>query len=177
MAESRAGTAPPHSRFCGGQASHWCRLDDARLDEGATFSRGSQEEGGVSLTELGKGLHNGRGEGESIEDAQAETGLGRPEPSTQEIDLAFQNAFLYAIYSAKKTGSAPHYGLKLPIQPAYLISNMIQPYLPIYHDSQAQYYNIKKTSWKNVKKFIKHLDKEQIVKSKDRNGNETIIFD
>ena len=80
-------------------------------------------------------------------------------------------------YNAKKTGSAPHYGLKLPIQPAYLISNMIQPYLPIYHESQAQYYNIKKTSWKNPKKFIKHLDKTQIVKSKDRNGNETIIFD
>jgi translation initiation factor 2D len=54
---------------------------------------------------------------------------------------------------------------------------MIQPYLPIYHDSQAQYYNIKKTSWKNAKKFIKHLDKAQIVKSKDRNGNETVIFD
>lgn len=36
---------------------------------------------------------------------------------------------------------------------------------------------MKKTSWKTVKKFIKHLDKEQLVKSKDRNGQETIILD
>jgi translation initiation factor 2D len=33
---------------------------------------------------------------------------------------------------------------------------------------------IKKTSWKNLKKFIKTLDKEKIVKSKDH-GNEVVI--
>ena len=136
----------------------------------------AQDEGGVSLEEPSKATHNGHIEGETPEADQPEDS-GVSEPSIQEIDQAFQNAFLYAVYNAKKTGSAPHYGLKLPIQPAYLISNMIQPYLPIYHDSQAQYYNIKKTSWKNAKKFIKHLDKAQIVKSKDRNGNETVIFD
>jgi translation initiation factor 2D len=41
----------------------------------------------------------------------------------------------------------------------------------------VQYYNIKKTSWKNVKKFIKQLDKMQLVKSKDRSGQETYIQD
>jgi translation initiation factor 2D len=136
-----------------------------------------QEEGGVSLEDAGKARLNGHGEGEAIDEQQPPAASGEPEPSTHEIDQAFQNAFLYALYNAKKAGSAPPYGLKLPIQPAYLISNMIQPYLPIYHESHAQYYNIKKTSWKNPKKFIKHLDKQQIVKSKDRNGNETIILD
>lgn len=58
-----------------------------------------------------------------------------------------------------------------------LIANMIAPYLPIYSAQQAQFYNIKKTSWKNVKKFIKHLDKMQLVKSKDRSGQETYIWD
>jgi translation initiation factor 2D len=137
----------------------------------------AQEEGGVSLGEPSKPTHNDHVEGETVKTDQPQEDSGEPEPSTQEIDQAFQNAFLYAVYNAKKTGSAPHYGLKLPIQPAYLISNMIQPYLPIYHESQAPYYNIKKTSWKNTKRFIKHLDKEQIVKSKERNGHETVIFD
>lgn len=58
-----------------------------------------------------------------------------------------------------------------------LIANMITPYLPVYSAQQAQFYNIKKTSWKNVKKFIKHLDKMQLVKSKDRSGQETYIWD
>ena len=40
-----------------------------------------------------------------------------------------------------------------------------------------QWYQIKKTSWKNVKKFIKYLDKQRLVKSKDRSGQETVILD
>jgi translation initiation factor 2D len=58
-----------------------------------------------------------------------------------------------------------------------LISSIVTPLLPIYSAKQAQYYQIKKTSWKNVKKFIKHLDKLQLVKSKDRSGQETVILD
>lgn len=58
-----------------------------------------------------------------------------------------------------------------------LISTLITPYLPVYSPQQVQHYNIKKTSWKNVKKFIKHLDKMQLVKSKDRSGQETYIWD
>ncbi|KAI5456482.1 hypothetical protein BGZ63DRAFT_95413 [Mariannaea sp. PMI_226] len=93
------------------------------------------------------------------------------EPSTKEVDAAFQQAFLYAIHQSRtgKTGR-----LDFPIQPSFLISNMIQPYLI----SQSQhFYTIKKTSWKNAKKFIKHLDKSGLVKSKDRNGGETVILD
>jgi translation initiation factor 2D len=58
-----------------------------------------------------------------------------------------------------------------------LVSNLVQPYLPIHSPTQAQYYTIKKTSWKNTKKFIKHLDKQALVKSKDRSGGETVIVD
>jgi translation initiation factor 2D len=58
-----------------------------------------------------------------------------------------------------------------------VISKLVTPYLPIYSTQQAQYYQIKKTSWKNVKKFIKYLDKERLVKSKDRNGQETVVID
>jgi translation initiation factor 2D len=67
--------------------------------------------------------------------------------------------------------------MEFPIQPSALISNVISPYLPIYSLEEAQYYQIKKTSWKSVKKFVKQLDKEKLVKSKDRSGGETVILD
>jgi translation initiation factor 2D len=97
---------------------------------------------------------------------------------TTEIENVFVKAFVYSLYQLKKDNpNAPNHGLALPVQPSALISNLITPYLPIFSSKQAQYYQLKKTSWKNVKKFIKHLDKEQLVKSKDRNGQETVIMD
>ena len=36
---------------------------------------------------------------------------------------------------------------------------------------------MKKTSWKNVRKFVKALDKRQLLKSKDRDGGETVVLD
>lgn len=95
------------------------------------------------------------------------------EPTTKEVDDAFHQAFLYAAHTARSGGTAPHYGLDFPIQLSSLISNMIQPHLRI----QNQHYNIKKTSWKNAKKLIKHLEKAKLLKSKDRNGGETVILD
>ncbi|PWY77435.1 RNA binding protein Ligatin/Tma64 [Aspergillus heteromorphus CBS 117.55] len=100
------------------------------------------------------------------------------EPSTKEIDEAFEKAFLYSLFKLKQDNpSATNHGLSYPVQPSALVSNMITPYLPIHTPKQAQFYQIKKTSWKNVKKFIKYLDKQRLVKSKDRNGQETIIMD
>ncbi|KAK8043953.1 hypothetical protein PG994_012791 [Apiospora phragmitis] len=96
-----------------------------------------------------------------------------PEPTTKEVDDAFVQAFLFALHKAKVDNSGPHYGFDFPIQPSYLISSMIQPHLR----HQNPHYNIKKTSWKNAKKFIKHLDKLRLLKSKDRSGGETVILD
>ncbi|KAK5071707.1 hypothetical protein LTR64_004514 [Lithohypha guttulata] len=94
-------------------------------------------------------------------------------PTTKEVDDAFLEAFVYSIYTAKKNNPGEPHGLDFPIQPSYLIANMIQPHLR----NQSPQYTIKKTSWKNTKKFIKHLDKQQLLKSKDRNGGETVILD
>ncbi|KAJ6145502.1 hypothetical protein N7470_009397 [Penicillium chermesinum] len=100
------------------------------------------------------------------------------EPTTKEVDDAFVNAFVYALYKLKQDNpTAVNHALTLPVSPSILISNLITPYLPIYSAKQAPFYNIKRTSWKNVKKFIKHLDKLQLVKSKDRSGQETYIWD
>ncbi|KAL1955760.1 hypothetical protein VTO42DRAFT_8080 [Malbranchea cinnamomea] len=121
-----------------------------------------EHEGGVSLVE----------ENEPVPEIEEK------EPTTKEIDEAFEKAFIYALYQHKRDNpSQPNHGLSFPIQPSFVVSNLITPYLPIRTPQQAQYYQIKKTSWKNVKKFIKHLDKSKLVKSKDRGGGETIILD
>lgn len=93
-------------------------------------------------------------------------------PTTAEVDKAFHQAFLFSLFRAKQTNKGPNYGFDFPIQPSFLIANMVQPNL--YH--QSPHYNIKKTSWKNAKKYIKHLDKSGLAKSKDRNGGETVIL-
>ena len=49
--------------------------------------------------------------------------------------------------------------------------------MPIFSTSDAASLQIKKTSWKNAKKFIKALDKEKILKSKDRSGGEVVVMD
>lgn len=36
---------------------------------------------------------------------------------------------------------------------------------------------MRKTSWKNAKKFVKALDKKKLLKSKDRDGGECVILD
>jgi translation initiation factor 2D len=139
---------------------------------------------GVSITQASSDDHSGRAdeadkpdekehEKQDEEDTEKEKDDDR-EPTPQEIDEAFQQAFVYSLYNAKKNGSPPCYGLDLPgIQPSYMVDKMIQPHLK----SQSPHYTIKKTSWKNTKKFIKHLAKQGLVKAKDRNGGETIILD
>ena len=54
---------------------------------------------------------------------------------------------------------------------------MVLPYLPIHTPKQAAALQIKKTSWKNAKKFIKALDKAKVLKSKDRDGGECVVLD
>ncbi|KIX94130.1 uncharacterized protein Z520_10156 [Fonsecaea multimorphosa CBS 102226] len=148
------------------------RLD---LEESDEDEDDVQEEGGVTLdaskNETGNGEHDANGPDETQEnEAEAEE---EREPSTAEVDEAFVQAFLYALYDAKKAADPPHHGIDFPIQPSFVISNMVQPHLRF----QNQHYAIKKTSWKTTKKFIKYLEKQVLVKSKDRNGGETVILD
>ncbi|MCJ1358900.1 MAG: hypothetical protein MMC33_008900 [Icmadophila ericetorum] len=103
---------------------------------------------------------------------------GRLLTALTEIDDAFRNAFLFAMQDHKeKYREDPKHGLDFPIPQSLVISNLILPYLPIFNSAQTSQLQMKKTSWKNVKKFIKVLDKEQLVKSKDRNGGEMVILD
>ncbi|KAI5301385.1 hypothetical protein KEM56_001784 [Ascosphaera pollenicola] len=101
-----------------------------------------------------------------------------PEPTVQEIDNAIFRAFLHYIHKQMKSHpQSPTHDISFPILPTTLISNVLTPYIPLRTAEEAQYYNIKRTSWKTVKKFIKHLHKQKLVHSKDRNGGETVILD
>jgi len=115
-------------------------------------------------------------EGEPI---PGEGPLESKELSQKDIDAAFRNAFLYSLHKAKETrgNSPPHYGFTFPLTQSFIMSNMIQPFLPIFTPKDEKQLQIKKTSWKNIKKFVKSLDKERIVKSKEKDGHETVILD
>ena len=71
----------------------------------------------------------------------------------------------------------PRHGLDYPIPQSLVMSSLILPYLPIFTPADAASLQIKKTSWKNAKKFIKSLDKQKILKSKDRDGGECVVQD
>lgn len=71
----------------------------------------------------------------------------------------------------------PNYGLDFPLSQSHVMSQLVQPFLPTYTPARTASLQIKKSSWKNIRKFIKHLDKQQIAKCKDRDGNEVVILD
>lgn len=80
-------------------------------------------------------------------------------------------------HEQNKNKENPYHGIKFPINQSLIISDFVLPYLPIFSPVQIASFHIKKTSWKNAKKFIKALDKKNIIKSKDRNGGETVVVD
>lgn len=71
----------------------------------------------------------------------------------------------------------PSYGLDFPLSQSHVMSQLVQPFLPTYTPARTASLQIKKTSWKNLRKFVKYLDKQMILKSKDRDGNEVVIQD
>ena len=114
----------------------------ANLDLADDKEDAREDGGGVSLRQATDEQHILSTNG--IDAPTSEHEEKEQEPTTQEIDDAFQQAFLYSLYDAKKNGNPPHYGLDLPgIQASYMVAKMIQPYLK----SQSPHYSIKKTSW------------------------------
>lgn len=47
--------------------------------------------------------------------------------------------------------------------------------MPTYTEGDKAALQIKKTSWKTVKKFIKALEKERLLRSKDRGGETSVL--
>ncbi|MCJ1386056.1 hypothetical protein MMC17_009181 [Xylographa soralifera] len=102
----------------------------------------------------------------------------RKELTSKEVDDIFRNAFLFAIYQHRETHpNDVRHGLDFPIPQSLFVSNLILPFLPAFTEEDTNAMQIKKTSWKSAKKFIKALEKEKLLKSKDRSGGEVVIQD
>ncbi|MCJ1479689.1 hypothetical protein MMC13_008375 [Lambiella insularis] len=95
----------------------------------------------------------------------------------KDIDKAFWDAFLFTMHHHRVTHpETARHGLDFPIPQSLLISKII-PFLPVHNADDVVALQIKKSSWKSSKKFIKSLEKEGLLKSKDRNGGETVVQD
>jgi translation initiation factor 2D len=87
-----------------------------------------------------------------------------------EIDDAFKAAAIYGLYEVKSSNAQRT--ITLPLPSSTLISNHLNPYLP----HQFAQYTFKKTSWKKAATFLKkYMEKEGLVKTKDRGGEPVII--
>jgi len=138
------------------------------------------DSGGVSLEAPGTSAPNGiNGSPATEEGAEivADDEDSR-ELSQKDIDDVFRQAFLYGIHHHKTNQpSAPNHGLVFPLTQSFIVSTLINPFLPAFTSKQKEQFQIKKTSWKNIRKFVKSMDKDGMVKSKDKDGNETVILD
>lgn len=142
----------------------------------------AEADGGVAIAESepAKDPTNGQVGHPDLEgeDAEQQAQQEIKELSQKEIDDAFRNAFLYGVHKHKITNpNTSNFGLVFPLSQSIVMSNLVIPFLPAFTPEQAQQLQIKKTSWKNIKKFIKALDKQQIIKSKEKDGHETVILD
>ncbi|KAG8526381.1 uncharacterized protein KY384_000375 [Bacidia gigantensis] len=169
--------APPPEHIDG-----WLEKDKTESLEGAAQKLDiddeddQEDQGGVALpTALPTKKQNEHVEGEDIEPFEK---IEEPEMKTEDINDAFWQAFVFGLYDTKrKHREDPNYGLNFPIPQSLVLSNLILPYLPIHTPAQAAALNIKKTTWKNLKKFMKALGKAQLIKCKERDGGECVILD
>ncbi|KAK9323479.1 hypothetical protein V1517DRAFT_289326 [Lipomyces orientalis] len=90
----------------------------------------------------------------------------REQSTTAEVDEAFRRALLSAIHSSR-TGTA----LQFPQPSSTFISAHVLKHLPSNYAS-AQ---LKQTSWKKAAKFLKIMEKEGLVKVKEKGGDMTIM--
>lgn len=81
------------------------------------------------------------------------------------------------MYQQKENNDdTPQHGLDLPLSQSATMT-LLQPYLTAPTPEQTAQLQIKNSSHKSIKKFIKFLDKAHMVKSKDRDKHETVIID
>jgi len=87
-----------------------------------------------------------------------------------EIDEAFKSAAIYGLYQIKSSNSQN--AMSFPLLSSTLVSSHLNPYLP----EGFEQYTFKKTSWKKAATFLKkYLEKEGVVKTKDRGGDTVIL--
>ncbi|KAF2420016.1 eukaryotic translation initiation factor SUI1 family protein [Tothia fuscella] len=149
---------------------------DGWLDEAGDMAKLAGQAEELNIVE-GGGVSLEADVQDHVENAELEDEEEEEQMTIKEIDTAFHEAMLYGLFKQKSSNpkDGPTYGLSFPLTQSFVMSNLIQPFLP----SLSSQLQIKKTSWKTMKKFLKSLDKEQILKTKDQKGNkvETVVLD
>ncbi|KAF1990703.1 hypothetical protein K402DRAFT_460132 [Aulographum hederae CBS 113979] len=140
-------------------------LDDADGEGGMPSPEGNETE--VPANESRNHFVNG-------EDVAEEVSVDK-DMTTKEIDETFRSAFLYGVHHHVRLHPEIPHGLDYPLSQSFVMAELIQPFLPAFTPSQTAQLQIKKSSFKNIKKFIKSLDKGGLLKSKDRDGNSVVI--
>jgi translation initiation factor 2D len=74
-----------------------------------------------------------------------------------------------------RDGSPPHYGLDFPLNQSFITSHLITPFLPTFTKADSNALQIKKTSWKNLRKFIKALGQDSLILVKEGKDEATIL--
>ena len=176
----RPGVAAPAEipAWLADQESH---LAEATADINLKDDDEEEEEdagGGVALEkEAPPAPRNEHVEGEDAVREVVDPGGGASEMTTQELDDTFLNAFLFGVHQQKQNNPRDSkHGLKFPLTQSFVMSNLVLPFLPAFTAEQATAMQIKKTSWKNPRKFIMALGNKKVVLTKEMK-NEAIIRD
>ncbi|KAJ4348047.1 uncharacterized protein N0V89_009419 [Didymosphaeria variabile] len=136
------------------------------------------EDTALAAQTAGMDLQDDQEGGIALSAGPAERSEAEKSQGLEEIDDAFRDAFLFGVrYHKDHNRNHPTFGLEFPLSQSKVMSLLVQPFLPTYTPARTASLQIKKTSWKNIRKFIKYLDKQQIIKSKEQNGNETVVMD
>lgn len=161
-------------------------LDEDREDGGVPLNGDAEPSNGTSSGVAADIVAQGNADDGESEPARIWTTKGtiliglwseRVMLTISEIDEAFHNAFLYGVHEHIKTNpSVKNHGLDFPLSQSFVTSTLITPFLPTFSGEDSKQLQIKNTSFKNLKKFIKSLDKAMIIKAKDK-PNETVILD
>ncbi|KAF2219331.1 hypothetical protein BDZ85DRAFT_268828 [Elsinoe ampelina] len=153
---------------------------DALADSTAGLALDDDDDGGVRLVDTSAPTKGQSSPGPA--DTVAKGGTSDDDQparvwTTKEIDKAFHDAFLFGVVEHVRSNSgAKNFGLDFPLSQSFVTSALITPFLPAFSADDSKQLQIKNTSFKNLKKFIKSLDKAQLIKTKEK-PNEVVILD
>ncbi|KAK4934204.1 hypothetical protein LTR28_010808 [Elasticomyces elasticus] len=118
-----------------------------------------------------------------LEDEEEDGGVPLDETTRPEPRTPYNNHVEGEEATQKENGQADGKeftisGTVAPPSPCAFHSGLrFGPFLPAFTPEEAAQLQIKKSSYKNLKKFIKSLDKQGVLKSKERDGHETTVVD
>lgn len=162
---SEGTTEPPESTGAVKHPEITVKVEEEDLND--RFSREATP-GPEEINQISEQMEETKLEGTtSAETPVAESPAESSEPAltTEDIDHAFKRALMQSLYKISK---AP---IDLPIPSSTFMSEYVLNNLPIYHPNV----NIKKTSWKKASKFLKTMEKEKLMKVKEKGGDVSII--